>query len=186
MKDQLPQAHKAVLIVTGWASRREGRDLVAGVWIRSLPEKLQGTRATVRVFPSTTTRGSLNGPQLFGHVRPAREPNGQTLEVIARLIRADAADNLLLLQVFPSQNNTSPFKLSVRATTEVIRRVDPGWPALRLTGSLISDLLIADHVEQAYAPIPERWEGWVRGRPPKRPGSETKGHSEAAAVALSS
>jgi len=161
------QAHKAVLLVTGWATRQDGRDLVAGVCLRSLPEKFQGTRVTVRVFPSTSIRGSLSGSQPFGHVRSAREPNGQTLEVIARLIRADVADNLLLLQIFPSQNTTLPFKISVRATTEVIRQVDPGWSALRLTGSLISDLLVADRVEQAYAPIPERWEGWVRGRPPR-------------------
>ena len=167
MTAQPAQIHKAVLIVTGWASHRDGRDLVAGVWTHPLPEQLQGTRVTVRVYPNTTARGTLNGSQLYGSVRAARQPNGQTLEVIARLIRADEADNLLLLQVFPSQSSASPFRLSVRATTGVIRRVDPGWTAVRLTGSLVSDLLVADHVEQAYAPIPERWVGWVRGRPPK-------------------
>ncbi|MGY2896770.1 hypothetical protein [Deinococcus sp. UYEF24] len=181
----LPKAHKAVLVVTGWASRKEGRDLVAGVWVRALPEKFHGTRVTVRLYPSTSTRGTLNGPQLYGHVRPAREPNGQTLEIIARLIRADVADNLLLLQVFPSQNNALPFKLSVRATTDVLRRVDPEWPALRLTGSLISDLLVADQVERVYAPVPERWDGWVRGRPPKRSGLETGERREAPPIAAS-
>jgi hypothetical protein len=136
-------------------------------WLNIFSSAVSGKFCSYSRVTPTSTHGALNGPQLFGHVRPARGPNGQTLEVVARLIRADVADNLLLLQVFPSQNTTSPFKLSVRATTDVLRRVDPSWPALRLTGSLISDLLVADHVEQAYAPIPERWTDWVRGRPPK-------------------
>ena len=50
MTVQLPQAHKAVLVATGWASRKEDRDLVAGIWVRALPAKLHGTRVTVRLY----------------------------------------------------------------------------------------------------------------------------------------
>lgn len=172
MTVQLPQAHKAVLVATGWASRKEDRDLVAGIWVRALPAKLHGTRVTVRLYPRTTFRGALSGAQMYRSVRPAREPNGQVLEVIGRLLKVDVADNLLSLQLFPSQSGALPFRLLVRAATQVLRRVDPTWPALRLTGSLISNLLVADHAEPAYAPIPERWAEWVRGQPPKEQGTE--------------
>jgi len=177
MTAQPAQGHKAVLIVTSRSTRKDVEDLVAGAWMHPILEHLQSARVTVRGFSSTPPRGILNGPQLFRNVRQAQQPNWQPPNVFVRLLRAVVADNLLP-QVLPSQSSALPCRLSVRAITEVIRRVDPNWTALRLTGSLIRDLPVADHVEQTYAPILERCTAWSRGRPPK-----TRNHREGSEVA---
>jgi hypothetical protein len=164
----VPEVHRAVLDVTGWATRQLWHDLVAGIQVRPLPDALQGTRVSLRLYPRTTVRGALQGTQRYGSAQPAREANTQTFEIVARLTRVEPGDNLLTVRVYPQRGQVPPFPLTVRATTAVFRQVDPDWSAVRLCGSLVSDLLVADTVQPIYAPVPERWADWVRDRSARR------------------
>ncbi len=158
--------HKAVLDVTGWHAIRHGQHFLDGICIHPAPESLWRTRLTASLFPRTDPKGDLVRFQRWSGIRPAHQPNDQYLEVIARLIRTDRALNLMVLHVYPSASVVRPFRLHIRATTPVLRNVDPDWPSVHLTGSLIGQTLVADHVQWVHAPIPERWADWVRGRNP--------------------
>jgi hypothetical protein len=134
-----------------------------------VPDQCTATRVSLRLYPKTTVRGALQGTLQYGSARPARQANTQTFEIVARLTRVEPGDNLLTVRVYPQLAQVQPFPLTVRATTAVLRQVDPDWSAVRLCGSLVSDLLVADTVQPVYAPVPERWANWVRDRSARRP-----------------
>ena len=104
---QPPQPHKALLTVTGWHTRRNGRVYLDGIWIGPPPAKMHGQRLTATFFPKTDTQGTLAGWLRWSSIYPAkRRPNDQQFEIVARLIRVDVASNqlsLYALRLIPAQ-----------------------------------------------------------------------------------
>ncbi|GGR34603.1 hypothetical protein GCM10008957_50880 [Deinococcus ruber] len=75
--------------------------------------------------------------------------------------------NLLRVQIYPTMGEVPPFSLHLRGTDRVLRGIDPTWSAVRLGGSLVSDLMVIDEAAEVYAPIPPRWAHW-KATPGKR------------------
>jgi hypothetical protein len=145
--------HQAVLILTGWAvSGYYPR--VQGFEVFELSEEWLGQRVTARTYPRVHMNGKIKTPLELASVRKALSPNGCSFELIGHLLRADKTTGELRIAIHPSRSKVLPFLMVVRATPAVLERVNPEWFAVRVRGGLIDHLMVADSVEQVYAPLP--------------------------------
>lgn len=158
--------HAAVVTLTGWPSPIDTGIRIGRVYVHTdwRPEEEQ--RVTVRAFPGgTTPTGKLMSLHAKpGMIRPARTPNGTQVRVTGQLIRLDRQSGIVTIRVYPSLAGRPPFLLTLQATTDALRAVDPSTLHVTATGRILElgrPHLLAEHLQEVYAPIPARWAEWT-------------------------
>ncbi|MDV6376379.1 hypothetical protein [Deinococcus arenicola] len=175
--------HLALIFIVGWAGiNSEGESYIGAVRVKSLPEAWIGQRVRATLAPSTNypTIETL-GPCRIRRIRAAgtTEKNTASFEIVGHLIRAEKSPQRIKVSVFPTRKGLSRFWLVLRTTQAAIQKCDSGWTGVRITGSLLDQLLLAENIQPAYAPMAAHWTNW---RPPLRRGSKKRKEKASAAL----
>lgn len=169
-QEQATLAHSAVIHVVGWTSQdRRGAYLVGGIRVEFLPDKWLGRRVRVSLYPSTQypTRDVLRLCRV-ARIREAKsmEANTAGFEIVGHLLQADRSAQRARVRVWPQTQDMPSFFLNVRTTQAAIRACDPTWTGVKITGSLLDGLLLAEEIVPVYAPRASHWDH--SGRPGRR------------------
>lgn len=175
--------HAALIFIVGWAGvSSRGECYVGPVRVKSLPEAWIGQRVRATLTPSTNypTIETL-GPCWIRRIRAAgaTEKNSASFQIVGHLIRAEKSPQRIKVSVSPTREGFSRFWLVVRTTHAAIQKCDSGWTGVRVTGSLLDQLLLAENIQPAYAPMAAHWTNW---RPPLRRGSKKRKEKASAAL----
>ena len=164
----IPLPHSALLHLTGWPELDGEKLRVGRHVIRCLrPPTLPAGRVTVTAYPRTFPDGRLASLSAYPHkIKPANGPNGATFSVTGHLTRLDRHSGEIRVTVLPT-SDLDPFSLTLHGTSEVLHRLDPSTTYATVRGRLLDigrGFLLAESIEVAHAPMPERWRGW---KPPR-------------------
>lgn len=154
-----PHHHR--LYVTGWAEvTPDGQGRIGVVRVQGLAQKWNGTRVSALLYPGHVRRKV--GQTRAAWVRPAAplQANDARWELVGHLVRADRAESVLRVVIYPQQPRLPRFQLELRATRQVFQTLSPDWSGVRLTGSLLDEVMLTETVEPVYAPVAPHW-----GRP---------------------
>ena len=170
-------AHSAVIRVVGWTSQdRRGAYLIGGIRVDFLPTKWLGRRVRATLYPLThrPTREVLHLCRVARiHEANSTASNTAQFEVVGHLLRAERSAQRVRVKVLPQTQGIPSFSLDIRTTQAAIRACDPTWTGVKVTGSLLDQLLLAEEIVPVYAPIAAHWENWGRRkRTPHRQGQD--------------
>lgn len=165
-----PLAHSAIVQVVGWADvNPRGEFFVGPVQVLELPPQWLGQRVRASLYPSPY--GSTY--DVLGICRVARlraahptECNSNRFKIVGHLLRAESYLQRLAVAVFPQTKGLPRFLIQTRTTQAAIAACDPAWTGVKITGSLLDRLLLAEEIQPVYAPIASHWKYWKR--PKKR------------------
>lgn len=144
----------ALIFVNGWVTYQSGRYAIQDIPVHADPRLVEWERkrvsAVLRMRNVQTQERGLPGRLMSTHllrVRKARHPNGASFTVSGKLQRFDSAEGVLSVRLSYELGRYTGPRLTLRCTQRTFREIDPSQYFVRVSGSVLSGVLIADKIE---------------------------------------
>lgn len=176
--------HAAIIWVVGWALERgSGAYFIGNLRVDVLPPEWLGRRVRATLYPAVC-RPAHDVLYLCQVARiceaNSTEPDAAEFEIVGHLMGVKPSNHRIRVKVVPQTQGISSFCMEVYTTQDAMQACAPSWigTGVKITGSMLSPLLLVEEIAQVHAPIAPHWDNWGWRRQQRQ--IPTQNHSAAA------